>query len=69
MALGGLAAAGFSFAGGLYGETFIILTPTPQPGRPGGTLRRALMMPAAQMSASPARSQHYSAHPCDAAKS
>ena len=37
--LGGLAAAGFSFAGGLYGETFIFLTPTPRPGRPGGTLR------------------------------
>ena len=42
MALGSVAAAGFSFAGGLYGETFIILTPTPQPGRPSGTLRRQL---------------------------
>ena len=39
MALGGLAPAGFSFAGGLYEETFIFLTPTPQPGRLGGTLR------------------------------
>ena len=34
MALGGVAAAGFSFAGGLYGETFIIITPTPGLGGP-----------------------------------
>ena len=42
MALGSVAAAGFSFAGGLYGETFIFLTAIPQPGRPSGTLRRWL---------------------------
>jgi hypothetical protein len=37
MVLGAVAAAGFSFAGGLYGRTFIFLTPTPGPaGRPGG---------------------------------
>jgi hypothetical protein len=27
-------------AGALYGRTFNFLTPTPEPGRPGGTLRR-----------------------------
>ena len=39
MALGAVAAAGFSFAGGLYGKTLIFLTAIPQPGRPSGTLR------------------------------
>ena len=38
MALATVAGPGFSFAGGLYGRTFIFLTPTPGPGRPGGTL-------------------------------
>jgi hypothetical protein len=38
MALGTVAAAGSSFAGGLYGGTFIFLTPNPGPRRPGGTL-------------------------------
>jgi hypothetical protein len=33
-----VAAASFSFAGGLYGWTFIFLTPTPGPRWPGGTL-------------------------------
>ena len=39
MALASVYAAVLNFAGGLYGETFIFLTPTPGPGRPGGTLR------------------------------